>query len=109
MTIDRVVPFIPVLLLFGAFFEGLPYVYFQILRWSVCISAILWAWDALGKNMKVTIGVFCTIAVLFNPIAPIYLSRETWVIIDGAVGGIFLIRAIASIRSCGRQHKKADE
>ncbi len=72
------------------------YGYYQILRWVVCgvtaytafvateLKKIYWAW-ALGIS-----------AVLFNPIIPIHLDRETWAVIDIAVSiliaaSIFLV------------------
>lgn len=65
------------------------YGYYQILRWVVCGAAaysgfmaveskkIFWAW---------TLGI---IAVLFNPIFPIHLDRETWRFFDIAASILF--------------------
>ena len=35
-------------------------------------------------------AVFALVAILFNPLAPVYLSRETWQPIDIAVAVLFL-------------------
>jgi hypothetical protein len=68
----------------------LPYVYYRLLRWTTCgvsiasamqlyrISRIGWVW-ALG-----------TLAVLFNPLIPLYFERHTWKMLDGVAGCLFL-------------------
>jgi hypothetical protein len=65
-----------------------PYGYYTLLRWLVCgvsaystlvainLKKIPWAW-ILGIT-----------AVIFNPIIPIHLSRETWATIDITAAGI---------------------
>ncbi|MEW6738785.1 MAG: DUF6804 family protein [Nitrospirota bacterium] len=67
------------------------YGYYQILRWVVCgvgaystfvameLEKISWAW-ALGIT-----------AVVFNPIIPIHLNRDTWAIIDIAAAILFVL------------------
>jgi hypothetical protein len=50
-----------------------------------------WAW------------IFGIIAVLFNPVAPIYLARETWSVIDLIVAAIlvasiFKLKAVAKTK-----------
>ena len=42
-----------------------------------------------------------TIAVLFNPIVPIYLSREIWSVIDLTVG----ITLLVSLRLLKAEHR----
>ena len=60
----------------------LPYGYYQFLRWVICGIAIYIA--VIGYRWKKTWAtwVFGAIAVLFNPIIPIHLSREVWLPID---------------------------
>ena len=82
-------------MLFGAIAEW-PYSYYILLRWITCISSILVAFQAFEKNIDWAKVVFIVIAILFNPLAPIYLSRSTWVPIDiiTAILFIFAIRII---------------
>lgn len=88
---NRLYFLIPISLLFISLFNGLPYGYFQILRWSTCITAIYFALNSLDKFNQPVPAVFFAIAILFNPISPIHLSRPTWTILDVITGVIFLI------------------
>jgi hypothetical protein len=60
----------------------LPYGYYQALRWVVCGIAIYIAVSAYRWDRKWATWTFSAVAVLFNPISPIYLSREVWLPID---------------------------
>lgn len=67
-----------------------PYGYFIILRWVVTGVALYLAYSAYegGKmGWTWTMGI---IAVLFNPIAPIYLTKDVWIAIDIIAALIFL-------------------
>ena len=68
-----------------------PYGYYILLRWVIAISALLSLWVAY--NFKRTFWLFLMgiIALLFNPIAPVYLDKGTWVIIDIVVAITFFI------------------
>ena len=87
----RFLPLIPALLLFGSLINGWPYAYFQILRWVVCVSSGIVAWGSLKNNSTFIAALFGCVAILFNPTAPIYLSRSAWLPIDIAVGVMFLL------------------
>lgn len=100
---------IPIVLLITAIFElDVGYWYYQLLRWGVFICAILSGYlnyqnkkfldcrssrsDELSRRgTAMVLIVFAIIAILFNPIAPIYFSKEIWKIIDGITVAIFLI------------------
>lgn len=43
--------------------------------------------------------LFAAIAVLFNPVAPIYLNREIWLILDILAGLIMLLYGYAQFRN----------
>ncbi|OYV63593.1 MAG: hypothetical protein B7X03_01075 [Parcubacteria group bacterium 21-58-10] len=55
-----------------------PYAYYQILRWVVCAAAAYAAYLYLQAERTALFWVFAAMAVLFNPIAPIYMNRNTW-------------------------------
>jgi hypothetical protein len=82
-------------MLFGAIVEW-PYGYYTLLRWITCMASILVAFQAFEKNIDWAKVVFIIIAILFNPLAPSYLSRSTWMPIDiiTAILFIFAIRIL---------------
>jgi len=76
-------------MLFAAIAEW-PYGYYAMLRWITCISSILVVLQAFERNIDWAKVFFIVIAILFNPLAPIHLSREIWVPIDVIVGVLFV-------------------
>ena len=66
------------------------YGYYTLLRWVIAISALLSVWVAYNLNKKFWVFSMGIIALLFNPIVPVHLDKETWVIIDIVVAIIFL-------------------
>jgi hypothetical protein len=60
----------------------LPYGYYQFMRWAVCGIGIYLAVSAYRWKRAWATWIFVAIAILFNPIFPIYLSREVWLPID---------------------------
>ncbi len=83
------------------------YDYYVLLRWVVCASAAYSAYLAV-KTEKIpwawTMGIM---ALLFNPIIPLHLSRQTWTYIDIIAGTIFLI-SIFFVKIRGRPQSKVD-
>jgi hypothetical protein len=79
-----------------------PYRYYSILRCVVPFCAmmgLLFVHVAADEKCDRTISYFFAyclmfayiiIMILFNPVIPIYLSRETWIPIDLISAGIFL-------------------
>ena len=76
-------------MLLGAIAEW-PYGYYILLRWITCITSILVVFQAFEKNIDWTKVVFIVIAILFNPLAPIYLSRSIWIPLDIITAIIFI-------------------
>lgn len=74
---------IVIIMLLLAIVNFLPYAYYQILRWVVSVFAFYNAY-VLYKSQKSKKWMIAMIGlgILFNPIAPIYLEKETWVILD---------------------------
>ena len=81
-----------IVMLFGAIAEW-PYGYYILLRWITCITSILVVLQAFEKDIDWVKVLFIIIAILFNPLAPIHLSRSTWIPLD-IVTAILLIFAI---------------
>jgi hypothetical protein len=59
-----------------------PYGYYTFLRWAVCTAAIVVAWVAWRSDVEWAMWPFIGIAILFNPLVPVYLQRSTWQPID---------------------------
>jgi len=59
-----------------------PYGYYQILRWVICGLTGYSAFLAYKNDKDAWTWIFGITAVLFNPIAPIHLPRDTWSFID---------------------------
>jgi hypothetical protein len=73
-------------LLIAVFIYPLPYSFYQLLRWGVFVIAGLLAFNNKGIN-QIVAGI---LAILFNPIAPIHLERESWQVVDFLAAGSFL-------------------
>jgi len=79
-----------IFMLFGAVAEW-PYGYYIFLRWITCITSILIAFQAFEKNIDWAKVVFIITTILFNPLAPIYLSRSTWIPLDILTAILFIL------------------
>ena len=73
--------------------EGWPYGYYTLLRFAVCGTSIYMALFALEHQKKFWLWSCGFIALLFNPLIPIHLDKETWVVIDPSVA-LFMLVAI---------------
>ena len=83
--------YIPAILLFIAIF-GLPYGYYTLLR-LVVTGISVYAAFFLFERDGVNFWAFLGIALLFNPLIPVYLSREVWFPINVIVGVYFAVTA----------------
>ncbi len=67
----------------------LQYGYYQILRWVVCGVAVYIAYMAYTWGKVWATWVFGFIAVLFNPLIPVHLTKEIWQPINCICGILF--------------------
>jgi len=74
-----------------------PYGYYQLLRIFVCGVSAYAAFLAYNCQRIWATWIFGFIAVLFNPLIPIHLSRELWEPIDVVCGVLFIVIAIKSM------------
>jgi FtsH-binding integral membrane protein len=81
LRFSRIVRIVAIALLLTAIAE-LPYGYYTFLRWVVCAISIYTAFLSYGLARKAWLVIFSLVAVLFNPIVPIYLDKGTWIAID---------------------------
>jgi hypothetical protein len=70
-----------------------PYGYYQILRWVVTIIAGLVSLETYENHLPIWTFILVAIALLFNPIIPVYLDKATWVPIDFIVSILFFYAA----------------
>lgn len=68
-----------------------PYDYYTILRFVVCVVATYGTFLSIKIKKEGWAWCFGIIAVLFNPIVPIHLSRVIWATIDIGVAIILLV------------------
>jgi hypothetical protein len=83
---------IAALMLLGAL-GSWPYGYYQLLRWVTCGAGIWIAVVAYSWQKVWVTWLFGIIAVLFNPLVPIHLTKEIWQTIDVICAILFIIAA----------------
>ena len=89
MKSNVVTSVVAIFLLLAAIFLDLPYDYYVLLRWVICGIAIYIANTAYLENKQNWMWIMGVVALAFNPIFKIYLSRGTWSIIDLITIGLF--------------------
>lgn len=68
-----------------------PYSYYRLLRWVVFIVGIWSGFVFLRLNRGRWVIVFGVAAVVFNPVVPVYMKRESWAIVDVALATIMVL------------------
>ncbi len=68
----------------------LDYSYYQFLRIIICGISVFLAWYFIKLSFIWFGWVSMVIAVLFNPIFPIFLDKSTWIAIDLICAVLFL-------------------
>lgn len=89
MKIENLAFAVGVLLLIAVL--NLPYGYYQFLRLVVSISSGILAFTFFEKESTGWVLGFGAIALLFNPMFPVYSDKETWIMIDLIVAGVFFV------------------
>lgn len=84
-------PWIAFTVLIIALIPGLPYGYYQLLRWVVCGFSCYGALLSHQRNRQSWKWVFVGLAVLFNPLLPVHLSRQIWFPLDIAASIVFAV------------------
>ncbi len=67
------------------------YGFYQLLRFIVCAASAYSAFVAMNSQRTALAWVLAAIAVLFNPLVPVYLSRSDWTMIDPLVAGTLIV------------------
>ena len=79
----------------------MPYGYYTFLRWAVTFMAGVAAWRLLQKQLPLG-WLFVAIAITFNPLIIISLSKDAWAPINAITAIIFLIAIPALMK--GSKH-----
>lgn len=99
---------IPIAMLIVAIFIPMPYYFYQILRWILCITSIFLSF-LLWESIKLSVYAFenrwylrafisfIIIAILYNPISPIHLTRDIWIVLNILTLFIYLAHWIVGI------------
>jgi len=106
-TVGIVIRVIAAGLLFWAL-DKHAYAYYILLRWVVCAVCIYIAYMAADLDKKTWIWLIGVIALLFNPILPVHLDKNTWAFID-IFSGIILLVSIFFVRSMNVVKKGSGE
>lgn len=79
-----------ILLMLGALGQH-PYSYYQFLRWATAICSFYLAYLAYENKKNSWVWIFAIIGILFNPIKPFYLARETWQLYNLVVAVVYFV------------------
>lgn len=74
-----------------------PYAYYQLMRIVVCIAAAYGAYKAYKTHRSTWMWVLGAVAILFNPIAPIHLDKESWILPD-LIAAVIMFNAAAKLK-----------
>lgn len=79
-----------------------PYGYYTLLRIIITAVSAYYAYylyeNKLNETLKFWFWGLIFIAILFNPIFPIYLDRETWGLID-IITALFFVGMILKVKN----------
>jgi len=75
------------------------YGFYTLVRWLVTAAAIQNAivLSGLRKSQPLVIST-CIVALLFNPIFPLYMGRDFWIVLDCIALAVLISGGIQSIR-----------
>jgi len=68
-----------------------PYGYYMFLRWVVSVSAVINAIFFYKSNQNGWAVSMTLVALLFNPIAPVYLDKALWILLDIVVAILMFV------------------
>jgi hypothetical protein len=84
------------ILLFLGILNIWPYDYYVVLRWVVCAVAIISAVGFSHSKLTGWVLTFSALAILFNPLFPVYMNKSSWVGVDLISAIVFFLSAYAT-------------
>ncbi len=100
MVLNRAVWIAPIALLLIAL-APLPYDYYRFLRIAVCVAAAVLIWGEVRDRKTIngwSVGL-ALLAIVFNPVIPLRLDRETWMVLDIGAAAVLGAHLFARSRS----------
>jgi hypothetical protein len=94
----KIISTIGLLFLIGAFFEGLPYAYFQILRLVVTITFLCLWYVAYEQKLNRLALINFIFIIIFQSLFPIYFERTVWLFFDAVAIVLILVSLIKIYR-----------
>ena len=82
---------VAIIMALGAMSTTFPFVYYQLMNWVVVGAALVVVWQASRERKSFLVWLFALVAVVFNPIAPLYLAQDVWRMADITVAALFVI------------------
>jgi tetratricopeptide (TPR) repeat protein len=79
-----------------AAFSRWPYVFYIVLRFLVCSTAIYYGVVIFHKEHRKWAWAFGAVAVLFNPLVPVRMARSDWQVLNLLVAAFFIIWSLMS-------------
>ena len=67
-----------------------PYVYYQLLRVVVCGTSAYTAYTLTKTSNPARFALLIGIAILFNPVVPVHMSKGVWVVLDLLTALVFV-------------------
>ena len=93
MNIGKSIFWITPIVIMAIGFLPMPYGYYNLSRLVVCGCAIYFAYQLFQKEEKTFVWVFGFLAVLYNPIIPVYLyDKEIWMVVNIITGIVFFLK-----------------
>ena len=71
----------------------LPYGYYTLMRLVVCATAVFVIVMAAKSRQMWAVWLYSILALLFNPVAPVHLTKGLWQPIDFATGAMLVVAA----------------
>lgn len=75
-------PWVIIIFLSVAILPIMPYGYYQILRWVVCVSCVYLVSLAHHQKSETWKYIWIVFAGIYNPIIPIHSTKELWVLVN---------------------------
>lgn len=87
---DNALTLVAVVLVLGALGPVPFYAYYQLMNWVVLLAGAALALKAYQQKKLLAVALFALVAIVFNPIAPLYFTAQVWQIADIAAAAVLL-------------------
>jgi uncharacterized membrane protein len=102
---NHLLQLIAVVLVLGAL-GSFPFAYYQLMNWIVAVAALLVARQAHAERKDPVAWIFVLVAVVFNPVSPIYLRADIWHIAD-VIAAVLFVASLFLVKAATLEIKRA--